>query len=911
MEKIKRIVSSRKQHGESANHGGNTTGNAGTTTSSVGYPRDTAASTNIAPGYSKAGNTDVGDMPASHPQGGAAAPNTFSSYANTGNMTAGQAKTDYPTSLGYGNIGNTAAGEPGTVYTSDATRTGLSGSQYNAPGSNKAGDKFSDYKTTGNFAAQGNITGQTTAVSDEQRRLSKGPNEGTGITSGLGSLTTAEPGNIAVEDGLTRGFQPTTGTGGASGASNPQYGSTTGRDFGSTSTGYPNTASTAASGQHLGRDNAAIGTEEAAAEGTHLHRQTVRDTPGSGTGYSAPSTSDRLGQNVVASGTSGQGSHLHRQTGHENLGLDGRNTATSADPSSGHRLERDAAILGSTGTGAADAKAYYAHENKGEGISSTAGYAGNASSETSGAYPGPYGTAVPGPHATNAANILDPAVNTSGQNLGRDAAIGAGVGTVAGSTGLAEHEHRKHETGTGNRARTTTGTDSGAKTSQTSGNDPTTTSTPGHHLGRDTAIGAAGVGVVGLGAAGLGAGEHESRENEYEKASGGYGGSTGIAGSQAGKSATQRATDDSALPGPAPHTAGPHRYDWLNKLDPRVNANPDMTTSPTAEGKSGTAVGGQHYARDAALGAGVGGVGGATYGSARQGHAKKDSGVAGILPTTMNDQKYDTQYTTDQNTSGNTSTREADDKLQGAMGPTRATGPASATGTSGTATKGGVSSSDYNGSGTSTLQDQSTGRHHYGRDAVGAGGTGGVGIAAHELYKHEGLDNSGAGRTQTTSQQRAPALSTPDTYGTSTGAAKERADQQQYGRDAAATSGIGGTEGTSKQQYPNLSSVTPSGIDRGQFGSNVATYSSQYGASTSDPRSIMPGTFPETSTGLDTYDSPMTNTQGGGAAGVGTQGYTTAKHGPNTVTSGERGSNKLHKEPLEQLASAVKRKLAS
>ena len=28
----------------------------------------------------------------------------------------------------------------------------------------------------------------------------------------------------------------------------------------------------------------------------------------------------------------------------------------------------------------------------------------------------------------------------------------------------------------------------------------------------------------------------------------------------------------SALPGPAPHTAGPHKKDWLNKLDPRVDA---------------------------------------------------------------------------------------------------------------------------------------------------------------------------------------------------------------------------------------------------------------------------------------------------------------------------------------------------
>ena len=31
-----------------------------------------------------------------------------------------------------------------------------------------------------------------------------------------------------------------------------------------------------------------------------------------------------------------------------------------------------------------------------------------------------------------------------------------------------------------------------------------------------------------------------------------------------------------ALPGPAPNTAGPHKQDWLNKLDPRVNAIPDQ-----------------------------------------------------------------------------------------------------------------------------------------------------------------------------------------------------------------------------------------------------------------------------------------------------------------------------------------------
>jgi hypothetical protein len=130
----------------------------------------------------------------------------------------------------------------------------------------------------------------------------------------------------------------------------------------------------------------------------------------------------------VGSGTSGQGSHLHRQTGRENLGLEAGYTATSTDPISGSRMGRDTAVLG--GTGAAGAGLYSSRENESEALGSKAlgsnlGHSGNTSTGASGAYSGPSGTAVPGPHDTDAANLLDPAVAAASAAI-----VGSGVGTA-------------------------------------------------------------------------------------------------------------------------------------------------------------------------------------------------------------------------------------------------------------------------------------------------------------------------------------------------------------------------------------------------------------------------------------------------------------------------------------------------
>ncbi len=97
----------------------------------------------------------------------------------------------------------------------------------------------------------------------------------------------------------------------------------------------------------------------------------------------------------------------------------------------------------------------------------------------------------------------------------------------------------------------------------------------------------------------------------------------------------------SILSGPAPNTAGPHRYDWLNKLDPRVDANPDQpqftghgplkveaeqagtgtrTADPTHHGETRA---NDHSDRDAAA---VGVLGGAGAYEGEKHHSGTDSG---------------------------------------------------------------------------------------------------------------------------------------------------------------------------------------------------------------------------------------------------------------------------------------------
>lgn len=441
------------------------------------------------------------------------------------------------------------------------------------------------------------------------------------------------------------------------------------------------------------------------------------------------------------------------------------------------------------------------------------------------------------------------------------------------------------------------------------------------------------------------------------------------------------------MSGPAPHTAGPHRYDWLNKLDPRVDANPDTVGGSTTGTKSDTTTGsGHHYGRDAAVGTGVGAAGGAAYDSSKHGHTKTDSGVAGVSSTdknttsanqysskptttsktTTSTDKYSSQPSTSHKTGGTTPAsnagyqsnapsqgyqttsagdtantshhygrdaaiagggtaaagaaalgaheyqghertiplvgkggQDANDRLQGSsttagntgstykssqpttqdsdeygsatVGPTVTYGSGTVGNTTSTTTSNYPSSttgiysptSDYP-AGSRARTDQTSSQHQYGRDAaVGAGGVGTAGLAAHELHKHDGKTTSGAGNTQSTGQQRS-GVTGSDAYtsGTSSGA-----------------TGSGVT--SSKQGYRHLPSGTPSGVQDSDPVLNKSTSGGQHG-----------GKGIEGSSG----QYPSTTGQHGLAAGAAATGTSAAlaggQFGANMPASGNQYATK-------------------
>lgn len=234
-------------------------------------------------------------------------------------------------------------------------------------------------------------------------------------------------------------------------------------------------------------------------------------------------------------------------------------------------------------------------------------------------------------------------------------------------------------------------------------------------MGRDADIGPG----AGAGAAGPGEHEHPKRASEYYPHE--IVQTHDLGTTSAAPSSTK---DPSLLPGPAPNTAGPHKKDWMNKLDPFVDSHPSSktadsdhptnesdtvaksshaattgqsmaTTSATSNEPQSSVVdsntsGDHHYGRDAAI---AGGVGGAAY-RAETHHQKNE----------MNEPSASTL-----------------------ANPSRtATGQSTAATTT---TTSGASSSIPD---TNTSKD-----HHYGKDAVVAGG---VGRAAYEVEKHHKHD---------------------------------------------------------------------------------------------------------------------------------------------------------------------------
>jgi hypothetical protein len=381
-----------------------TTGTAGAGSTATGYPSDTYTST--------AGDTTSSGR---YAQGNTTSSNTGSGYNTTGHGTTAQTGSAYPASQGYSSTGNTTShttsGYPSQGHTSTGNTTSQTASGYPSQAYSTTG--ASAPVTSGAGAGYPSGTANQTGIDSAGKRLSRGPNEGTGISSGLGVSGTGT-GNKVFEGGLTQGWGDSGDTGIASGTSGAQSGYPTDR-HNNTGTGASNqyTSTNTRSGKHAGHDAAAIGTAGAAGEGSHLHQKNVTDKPSSGTTHQPSSTSQYVSHNPTeGSNAFGQGSHLHRQTGRENLGSDAGYQSTATGQPSGHHLGRDAAMVG--GAGAVGAGAYEYREHGNQAAGSNAGYTGNTSGGADRAYAPQYGTVIPGPHATNAANLLDPSVNTSG-----------------------------------------------------------------------------------------------------------------------------------------------------------------------------------------------------------------------------------------------------------------------------------------------------------------------------------------------------------------------------------------------------------------------------------------------------------------------------------------------------------------
>lgn len=535
---------------------------------------------------------------------------------------------------------------------------------------------------------------------------------------------------------------------------------------GSTGTGYntigqrdltgPTTMGTA--DHHLGRDATTVGTAGAVGEGIHHRRENERGAPG--TGFSDNTGVANTSSNITT------GPHKSNLLNKLDLRVDSDNSRTIDNNESTHHYGRDAAAVGCAAAVGEGIHHHRENERERENLGSLR-YSGTTPSGPGSAYYGdPTGTAVSdvsGPHTTSTANRLDPAINQNTQPIEDDPVTGGGgyaadeayggsrhhpgrdVVIGAGGIGLAEHEHRKRErereAGVG--SSTSIGSNTGVSGDDSTYN--TTTGTTGHHYGRDAAVGSGGVGLAehghrrhereresglgsntgigsntgaygdnapydtttgsfghhygrdaAVGVGGVGLAEHEHRKHEREReGEAGLGGSTGT--------------------GPAPNTAGPHSKDWMNRLDPRVNANPDSVTT----GTTGYSTRGE---RDATAGAGLTGAAGCEA-ERRQGIRNEPGVGQGAYDETLPDFRH-----VPRNASAIGAATALDEnekaRLRAARGETRDDYDPSAYGPG------------YDPTATGPI-DSPHGVHHYGRDGAGAATVGGALYEADKHHEHD------------------------------------------------------------------------------------------------------------------------------------------------------------------------------
>jgi len=173
-----------------------------------------------------------------------------------------------------------------------------------------------------------------------------------------------------------------------------------------------------------------------------------------------------------------------------------------------------------------------------------------------------------GPHSSRLANALDPRVDSDASKA--QAAQEAHAGQYATQGGLAGGVG--HQGGAVMHGGSAPG-QAGYQNTSTSGGMFSRTPASGYPHDGTTGIGhnSAAVGSEGYGQpVGGNALGHNSRHQQQTVGSG-----AGIMGHQSGGMPVNNSHRQAAAlsgPGPAPHTAGPHKSDLMNKLDPRVDS---------------------------------------------------------------------------------------------------------------------------------------------------------------------------------------------------------------------------------------------------------------------------------------------------------------------------------------------------
>jgi hypothetical protein len=193
------------------------------------------------------------------------------------------------------------------------------------------------------------------------------------------------------------------------------------------------------------------------------------------------------------------------------------------------------------------------------------------------------GTNVPegtdGPHGSRMANILDPRVDSD-----RDRTVGMGSHSgTTGTTGTTGHTLGSTGNTLGSTGNTfgTSGTSEGVHGPHSSrlanAADPRVDSDRDHRAAPGSTFGTSGTseGVHGPHGSRL-ANAADPRVDSDRDHRGAH--HTGATGTSTGDNITGHAAaavGGVAATGPAPHTAGPHKSDFLNKIDPRVDSDLD------------------------------------------------------------------------------------------------------------------------------------------------------------------------------------------------------------------------------------------------------------------------------------------------------------------------------------------------